>query len=189
MTVLKFGRNCQKPTRFLRRISDISIWFKIWIIRVSHFISSLNFWCSENIFEVLHASLVQILKNQIFLSKIFFLLPPVNSETSWGQSNSLWNLFSHSLPTIIYNVGCEFNNYIFLFNSSCRGDFFLCLLDPISCPKIGLCLFWASTRPCWVYFSNLQRISVFHIGNLLLCVLNHEPNFVQYDVSQVPECI
>ena len=42
------------------------IFFKIMIRKVYNFISNLNYWCSENLFEVLHASLDQNLTNSKF---------------------------------------------------------------------------------------------------------------------------
>ena len=67
------------------------IW-KVDIFKILIFISNMNYWCSEDSFEVLHASLAQKLTNPKFLPMIFLFLPSVSSTTSWGQTNSLRNL-------------------------------------------------------------------------------------------------
>ena len=71
MTVQKLARVCQKPTRFLSPISEKSIHFKILAKNNFNFISNLNYWCSEDFFEVLHVSLAQKLTNLEFSTMIF----------------------------------------------------------------------------------------------------------------------
>ena len=82
MAVQKLGRVRQKPTRFLRRISEKSISYKILIIKTSNFIPNMNYRCSEDSFEVLHAFLAQKLTNVKFSPMIFLFLPSVSSATS-----------------------------------------------------------------------------------------------------------
>ena len=71
MAVQKSGWVCQKLNNFSRQKSWKWIFFKIFIVKPSDFTSNLNYWYSENFFEVLHASLAQKLTNLEFLSMIF----------------------------------------------------------------------------------------------------------------------
>ena len=78
---------------------------------------------------------------------------------------------------------------LFIIFSSCCGNFILCMLDSIPYSKARLRLFCPPSKWCWVNVPNHQWIPVFNIWNLLLRFLNYEPNFVQYDVIQIPSSI
>ena len=75
-----------------KRALEKSIFFKIVIMKISNLNSSMNYWCSEDFFELLHDSLAQKLTNPKFSPMIFLFLPSVSLATSWGQTNSLRNL-------------------------------------------------------------------------------------------------
>ena len=90
------ARVCRKPTKFLRQILEKWISFKLLMNKTSDFISNLNYWCSENSFEVLHVSPTQKLRNADFSPLIFLTLPLATSAMSWGRTNSLSDLISVS---------------------------------------------------------------------------------------------
>ena len=92
MIVQKMNQVWQKFTNFLRWKSLTLIFFKIFVNKTSIFISNLNYWCSEDSFEVLHVSLAQKLTNLKFSPVIFFSLPSVTLRGCWGQTNSLSDL-------------------------------------------------------------------------------------------------
>ena len=85
----EFAKNLQD---FWGEFQKSHFFFKILIIKTSNIISNMNYWCSEDSFEVLHVSLAQKLTNPKFSPMIFLFLPSVSSATSWGQINGLRNL-------------------------------------------------------------------------------------------------
>ena len=96
-----------KNYNFLEQKSRNRFFFTFFITKVSYFVSNMNDDFHEASFEVYYVSVSQKLVILEFSPQFFFILTSVTSDTSWGQSMSLSDLYEVSNFSWIWQLSYE----------------------------------------------------------------------------------